>query len=171
MNDALLDRIAKLPPKSIIALMLWKDRHRNPGLAISITEQDMTGLDACLAYLKIEAEVQIIRPRGRPPQAAATSRERGLIPATPGEPSRPFVSVALIEKGSAETEGVLGNAIVPCENNEEDAKRADQARRLDLIRPQIPAIMNRMRDERASGMLSEQTIEDACEALQALAAV
>ena len=166
-----LDRIARMAPKEIIALMLWQDRHANPGLARTITTKDLEGLEACLAYLKVDAEVQVIRPPGRPAQEAFTTKDRGTIPAVPAGPPKPFVTVALIEKGSGTTPTgpVVGNAITPVENNEKDYDRAMEAKALQRLRETAPTLAAQIRNDEARGILSKATILEAADALLALA--
>ena len=165
----IIERIAALPPRQIIALLLWKDRHRNPGLTQTITAKDLEGLEACLNYLKTEGEVSIVRPAGRPAQPAFTSKEQGAQPARPADPPRDFVVVALVEKGSA-TPGVIGNAITPVENNEEDAKLADRARLVAQIKPTVPRLAAALANEQATGDISLATCNDVIEALRILGA-
>ena len=163
----IIERIAALPPKQIIALLLWKDRHRNPGLAVTLTAKDLEGLEACLNYLKTEGEVSIVRPAGRPAQPGFTSKEHGNQPDRPAEHPRDFVVVALVEKGSA-TPGVIGNAITPVENNEEDAKLADRARMVAQIKPTVPRLAAALANEQATGDISLATCNDVIEALRIL---
>lgn len=158
-----LDKLAEADPREIIALMLWKDRHRNPDMALQITEKDIEGFRACVDYLEVEPDVSIFRPQGRPAQAAIPpqGRNRG-VPARPAEPPRPFVAVNLVAKGTI-------NAIKPIENNEEDAKLRDSGEELRRWREKAPFIAQQMLSDIASRQYSTATMQEAAQALSALA--
>ena len=111
-----LDALAKGPLENVITMMLWKARHREPSMTSVIRLQDLQGLQDCCAHLKITPEVAIVRPAGREAIPAVPPRgNRPGIPAQPAEPPRPQVVVALVAKGTMD-------AIVPLENNDEDAE-------------------------------------------------
>lgn len=158
-----LDKLAEADPREIIALILWKDRHRNPDMAVQITEKDLAGFRACVDYLEVEPEVSIIRPQGRPAQVAipAAGKRRGT-PARPAEPPRPFVAVNLVAKGTM-------NAIKPIENNEEDAKIRDQTDALRRYRDKANELASVLLRDVASGQFSTSTIQEAAQALVAMA--
>lgn len=158
-----LDKLAEADPKEIIALMLWKDRHRNPDMAEQITEKDIAGFRACTDYLGVDPEVAIFRPQGRPAQAAVPAAGRNrAVPARPAEPARPFVAVNLVAKGTM-------NAIKPIENNEEDAKVRDQADALRRYRDKAGSLASQLMQDVAAGQFSTSTIQEAAQALVALA--
>jgi hypothetical protein len=58
-----LDELAQGDPLRVIALMLWKNRHREPDMYVQITERDIEGFEACVNYLKVKPTVLIKRPR------------------------------------------------------------------------------------------------------------
>jgi hypothetical protein len=58
-----LDALAQGDPLRVIALMLWKNRHREPDMYVQITERDIEGFEACVNYLKVKPTVLIKRPR------------------------------------------------------------------------------------------------------------
>lgn len=162
----ILDQLARKEPREIIALMLWKERHRNPELAVQITEQDITGFQACVQYLDVKYEVKIERPAGRPARPAippSKTNPNGWPPA-PAEPPRNFVFVGIVEKGTV-------NGIKPIENNEDDAKRRDQSNRLRRLKETGPGLAREMVAMARSGTYSSSTIEDAAQALIDLAAL
>lgn len=144
-----IDRLIKAGPKSLIALLLWKDRFRNPSLAITITERDVQGLEQCCEYQKIEPVVEVWR------------RPSGVI-------------VGLVQKGTMikdKTTGEitsLGDAITPIENNQADKDKADQARNLNEIRATASALAARLLSEDAAGIATRSTIEEAAQALRVL---
>lgn len=158
-----LDQLAAADPREIIALMLWKDRHRNPDMALQITEKDIAGFRACVDYLDVVPEVSIIRPQGRPAQAAvpASGRNRA-VPARPADPPRPFVAVNLVAKGTM-------NAIKPIENNEEDAKVRDREDNLRRLRDKAPSLASQLMQDVAAGQYSSSTIQEAAQTISALA--
>lgn len=158
-----LDLLAEGDPRSIIALMLWKDRHRNPDMAVQITEKDIAGFDACCAYLEVTPEVRIVRPQGRPAQAAIPAQgPRRAVPGRAAESPRPFVAVNVVRKGTQD-------GIKPIENNEDDARLRDRANELRRFRDNAPTLAAQMLKDAASGQFSTSTIQEAAQALTALA--
>ena len=157
-----LDTIASADPKEIIALLLWKDRFRNPDMAVQITEQDITKFRACTDYLEVRPTVSIHRPQGRPahPRAPATAT-RSAIPPSPAESPRPFVVVQLLDQD--------GHAFKPIENNDEDAKTRDQSNELRKYRERGASIASQLIGELRSGTIIDSTIMEAAQALAALA--
>jgi len=92
-----LDRLAKAGARDIIALMLWQNRFNNPSLSVQLTQRDLEGLEKCVQFQKLQAEVVIMRPKGRPAQdPIPASPGRMAIPGRPADPPRPFVVVALV---------------------------------------------------------------------------
>lgn len=161
-----LDRFAEeanADPKKVIALMFWRERHRNPEMACQITEADIKGFTDCVNYLEVEPEVSIVRPGGRPAQPAipAAGNRRG-VPARPEEPARPFVSVNLVAKGTM-------NAIKPIENSEEGAKLRDASDTLRRARERAGDVAGQLLRDVASGQFSTSTMQDAAQMLVTLA--
>jgi hypothetical protein len=154
---------ANADPKKIIALMLWKDRHRNPDMAVQIKPEDVQGFTDCVNYLEVEAEVVIVRPQGHPgtPGAPAVGKRRA-IPARPAEGPRSWVAVNLVRKGTAD-------CIKPIENNEEDAKRSDQAEEFRRFRDRASGLARDLLNGIASGSYSTSVMQEAAQALNALA--
>lgn len=157
-----LDQLATADAKDVIALLLWKDRFRNPEMAVQITEQDITKFRACTEYLEVKPQVSIHRPQGRPamPGSPATAT-RSAIPPTPAEPPRPYVMVQILDQ--------QGNAFKPIENDEEHAKIRDQANELRKYRERAAGIASQMVNELRSGTIIDSTIMEAAQALAALA--
>lgn len=158
-----LDQLAAADPREVIALLLWKDRHRNPDMAVQITEKDIVGFRACVNYLEVEPEVAIFRPPGRPAQAGIPAAgNRRATPARPAEPPRPFVSVNLVAKDTM-------NAIKPIESNEEDAKLSDQGNAYRRAKDLAPSVANTLARDVNSGQFSTATILEAAQLLTTLA--
>jgi hypothetical protein len=162
----LLDRWAdeaNKDPKKLVALMFWRERHRNPEMAIQITEKDISGFQGCVDYLEVTPEVVIIRPQGRPAQAGQPARGRlKAVPARPAEPPRPFVAVNLVNAGTMDS-------FKPIENNEEDAKVRDQAELVRRAKDKASQLAAQLMHDAASGTFSTATMTEAAQALQALA--
>lgn len=138
-----------LAPKDIIALMLWQNRFAKPDLATVITEKDMEGLKACLKYLKVEPEVNIVRKKGA-------------------------VIVTLIQKGSINADekspgfNPSGNGIVPVENNEEDFERAMKVQTVERARSKASTLGQELLNGIGTGTYSEGIMREAAEVLQTL---
>src|SRR6266850_6521754 len=127
IGDA-LDALAFGPAKDIIALMLWKNRHTQPELYVQLTEHDMSGFKACVDYLHVVPEVRIVRPQGLPGHdGVPATKTRSAIPSQGPTPPKPYVIVALVERGTE-------NAIRPVENNEADWQAAEEAKNFNRAR-------------------------------------
>lgn len=158
-----LDQLARGDPKEVIALMLWKGRHRNPDLYAQIEEKDLAGFQACMAYQKVTPTVMIKRPQGTPEQPALpATRGRSARPAIPATGPKPFVIVALVEERTE-------NAIKPVENNQADYDVAQDAATVRKARDQAPELARRILAGAQSGDSSLSDIQDAADALITLA--
>lgn len=145
-----------------IALMLWKDRHRNPDMAIQITADDIKGFDDCTAYLKVTPEVRIFRPKGRPAQEAQPqTARRSAVPAVPAGPRPDYVLIQLVDKD--------GNAIKPVENTVEKRDMQIEADSIRNAKTSAAAVANELLAGVASGSYSDATIRDAANLLMLLA--
>lgn len=157
-----LDAFADGDPFKAVAILLWKDRHRNPEMAVQVTPADLKGFAECVEYLKVTPEVRIHRPQGRPAQAGIPERAgRPAIAARPAEPPRPFVMIQLVDKD--------GSAIKPVENNEDDYQKGLLAERRRKARDQADMLATTLKGELASGDFNKSTIDGVCEALLVLA--
>lgn len=160
-----LDHLAEGDPRNVIALMLWKARHRNPELALQITQRDIDGMKACTDYLKIEPAVDICRPQGRPAQEHIPAMgNRREVPARAAEPARPFVLVRLVAKGTQDTFRAV-------EDNEEDNEKRIAAEQLVEIRAQGPALAARLEGYARTGDFVASDLRDAAQWLRTLVAV
>ena len=159
-----LDALAAGPLENVVALMLWKNRHKDPSMTMVIKESDQQGLQDCCTYLKLVPQVVVVRPQGRPAVPAIPPRgNRPGVPAQPAEPARPHVVVALVNKGTMD-------AIRPLENNDEDAEmlvREEQRRRMQSKAPMLAQAALRMS---SNGDVSTSELRDIAECLQALSA-
>lgn len=158
------DRLAEGDTKDVLALVLWKARHHFPDLAMTIDAKDMAGYRQCLDYLKATPEVRIVRPLGRPAQdPVPAAGNRRAVPGYPAEPPRPFVVVALVEKGTE-------NAIRVCENNEGDNELRILAERTKRAREGAQDIAGRIEAMTRQGAdISNSDLLAAAEALRLLA--
>lgn len=160
-----LDHLAEGDPKDVISLMLWKVRHQFPDLAMQITPKDLEGFNACVTYLKVKPELNIVRPQGRPAQEGIPAvGQRRAVPAYDAEPPRPFVVVRLVEKGTE-------NMIRPVENNEEDNAKRIAAEKLVNYRSQAPALAQALENAARSGDFAAHDLREAAAALRVLAGV
>lgn len=145
-----------------IALMLWKDRHRNPDMAIQITADDIKGLDDCTAYLKVTPEVRVFRPKGRPAvEAQPATAKRSAVPASPAGPRPDYVMIQLVDTD--------GNAIKPVENTVEKREMQIEADNIRNAKHQAPIVAQELLAGVASGSYSDATIRDAARLMMLLA--
>lgn len=146
-----LEAFAAAKPEEHIALLLWKNRHANPELTVSITEEDLKGYNDCMQYLKVR------------PSIAVTTR-------------RNYVGIGIVEENTEikdPTTGEItspGNAIKPIENNEGDAVKAETAGRLRRLKETAPGLAVLIRNQAAAGEFSSDLILQAAEAIQVLCA-
>ncbi len=157
-----LDALAEGEPLKVMALMLWKNRFREPDMYVQIDEKDIQGLEACVNYLKVVPVVSIHRPQGQGAQAAQPgSSTRRPVPALPAQPAKPFVIVTLVDKN--------GDMIKPVENNQGDFDAAEEATRVRKAKDQASDLAQRLRQQGRSGETSMSDMDDAADALVVMA--
>jgi hypothetical protein len=157
-----LDALAEGDPRDVIALMLWKNRMREPDMYVQLTEQDMQGLADCTNYQKVTPHVNIERPEGAPAQAAIpASGNRRAVPARPALPPKPYVIVTLVDQD--------GNMVRPIENNQADYDASLDAALLRKARDQAPDLAQRLIQQAKTGETSLSDMQDAADALILLA--
>ena len=154
-----LDALAAADPREVIALMLWKDRIRNPDLFVQIDENDIKGFRDSVDYLKVKHEVRIYRPV-QPGQDAIPAQ--GTRKAIPGrrEIAKPYVMVVLTDH--------KGDAIVPVENNEDDYQRRAEQSKLTRFRENAPSLAAQLLQQARSGEYSLAVMQECADALVAL---
>lgn len=154
-----LNRFVEADPKRILQLVLWKVRHENPEMTVLVSAEDLKGYDECMSYQRISPDVMVYRPEGRPahPGAPAVGNRRA-VPATPAEPPRPYVIVAIVERGTK-------NVVKPIENNEPDFEKGEIARQIQVAKRNIPTWSTELRRAAASGDFSSGTLEEIARAL------
>ena len=158
----LLDQFEAASPFEAIAMLLWKNRHKNPDMTILVTAQDITGFRDCVNYLKVQPEVRIHRPAGRPASAGMAAKAgRPAIAPREAEPPKPFVVVQLVD--------AEGNAIKPVENNEADFQRNAVEERRRKVRQNAEATVARAHQELATGDITKGTMDELCDGLLLLA--
>ncbi len=158
-----LDTLANGDPKDVIALILWKNRNKEPDMSVQITEHDIKGFQDCVEYLKVTPEVTIKRPQGMPAQVAR--RDLGsnrTIPAREAIPPRDYIVVNLVEKGTE-------NRIVPVENNQEDYDKQQQAAAVRKARDQAQSLADALIGQARTGEFSTAVMQDAAQALVTMA--
>jgi len=149
--------------KKVIALMLWKARHRQPDMYVQIDERDLSGFEACVNYMKMVPDVMIRRPQGLPAQAAVpATHNRRAVPGREALPPKPYVIVTLVEKGTE-------NVIRPVENNQDDYDVAQDSAAVRKARDQAPMLAERLVAMARTGEFSLSEIQDASNALLTLA--
>lgn len=158
-----LDALAQGDPRNVMALMLWKNRLREPDMYVQIDEHDIKGFQDCVDYLKVKPEVKIVRPAGLPAQdpIAATGKRRA-VPARAATPPKPYVIVTLVEQGTM-------NVIRPVENNQDDFDTAQAAAELRKARDRAPQLAERILQQARTGETSLSDMQDAADALLVLA--
>lgn len=158
-----LDVLADADPKRVIALMLWKARHTNPDLSVVISHEDIKGLADCTSYLEVTPEVLIERPQGAPAAPGIPARgRRAAVPARAAEGPRPFVVVALVQKGTKD-------GFKPIENSEEGAAKRDQAVAWQKAKDAAAVLASSLMNMAATGDYSTSVVQEASAALRALA--
>jgi len=157
-----LDAFAAADPNRVLQLLLWKARHQNPEMTVLIREEDLSAFDQCMAYQKVTPAAMVYRPEGRPatPGIPAVGTRRA-VPASPAEPSRPFVIVSLVAQGTK-------HVVKPIENNEQDFQAGELARTIQVAKRNIPTLAAELRRTAASGDFSTATLEDAARTLELL---
>ncbi len=156
-----LDDLVEGPLENVVALMLWKQRHRNQNMAVVIREDDIRGLEDCCAYLKLNPEVVVVRPEGRAATPAVPPRgNRPGIPAQPAESPRSHVVVALVNKGTMD-------AIRPLENNDGDASKLVQSRHRQHMQGKARFLAQAAMRMSSSGDVSTSELRDIAECLEA----
>lgn len=162
-SDDPLDALVQAGADRVAQLLLWKDRIRNPELAVQITEEDIRGFAQCTQYLDIKPALLIWRRpavEAKPGQAATTNR-RAVAP-TPGMPPAPFVTVRLVVQGTHD-------GFKPIENNESDYDASQAANKVRQLRQDIPQLAGAVRAMIASGDYSTSVLNDFVDGAVALA--
>jgi len=159
----ILEETAAADPLRVIALMLWKDRLRNPDMYVQLTEADIRGLDDCATFLKVEPVARIRRPQGLPAQPAIPATVRTLaVAARPATPAKPYVVVTLVDRKT-------GDVVRPVENNQDDYDRAQTASRYARARERAGFYSQRLIQMSKSGEYSTAEMDEAADALLTLA--
>ena len=158
----ILDTIAQADARKIIALMLWKNRHENPDLAVKINEADIKGLTDCTTYLGIEPDVRIFRRPAMPSHDAVPGRpgQAGVM-AFAGLPAADFVTVCLVAKGTEDT-------FRPVENNEKDFAIAEKIRNRQRLLASAVPLANRVKNGAAVGDFSQNDIMELADVVLSL---
>lgn len=156
-----LDALTTGDPQRVMALMLWKNRMRNPDMAVQIEEKDIQGFDDCVNYLKVKPQVRVYRPEGLPAQdAIPASANRRAVPARAATPPRPYVIVVLTDQ--------KGDVIRPVENNEEDFAAAQDQGRTQRYREQAQSLAGQLMNQAKTGEYSLAVMQECADALVAL---
>lgn len=145
-----------------IMLMLWKQRHENPDFTVMVDAADIKGFEDCVKYLEIEPRINIYRPQGLPAQEPIPANGRNrAVPGRAAQPPRDYVVVQMVDAD--------GNTFVPIENNERDLEKSQKAKTLKQLREGAPQLAAQLQADIQSNTISTATIQEAIEALKALA--
>lgn len=160
-----LDVLAEGDPRDVMALMLWKVRHRYPQMSMEITKRDIDQFKASLDYMGVKVGVAIVHPQGR---AASPGRkaegDKPAVPPRPAEPPRPWIFVGVVEKD--EGGDLTMNTVTPIESDEEGAAQRDQQLRLQKMRDRAPMIANALIQMANSNSISTSEMGEAARLLQ-----
>lgn len=158
-----LDMLVAGPTENVIAMLLWKNRHREPSMTAVIKPEDLQALADCCEYLKVTPAVAVVRPAGREATPAIPARgNRPGIPAMPGEPARPHVVVALVNKGTMD-------AIRPLENNDEDAELLQRGTETARWKSKAAMLSQQASGMAGSGDVSTAVLSEIAQCLQVFA--
>lgn len=161
-----LDQLATGDLTHVIALMLWKNRLKEPDMFMKIEEKDIQGLKDCAGFLKVTPEVKVYRPEGLPAQEAIpATRNRRAVPGRAATPPKPYVIVTLLGR---DKKGITG-PLKPVENNEADYDNAQAVTELRRARDKAPELAQRLIQQANSGEYSLSDMQDAADALMTLA--
>lgn len=158
-----LDALAEGNPLDVIALMLWKNRHREPDMFVQLNEEDMAGLQASMAYQKVKPAVLIHRPAGLEASAAIpASKGRRAVAARAATAPKDYVIVTLVEAGTE-------NVVRSIENNQADYDHAQERTLQRKAVSDAPHLADRLINMANSGEYSLSEMTDAAECLRILA--
>lgn len=159
-----LDQLAAGDHLQAIAMLLWKDRYRNPEFAVQIDPADLKGFEDCTKYLGVTPKILIRRPSGQPayPPVPPSKRYPDGLPGRPAEPARPYVLISMVD-------GKTGDAFKPIENSEDGAKLRDKANELRAVRERVPLLAQAVAANAAQGTFSNSEVVELCNAAIMLA--
>jgi hypothetical protein len=137
-----LEAFAAAKPDQHIALLLWKNRHPNPDLAVTVTEADLKAYMDCMSYLKVTPEVKVVLRKN-------------------------YVGIVLVQEGTGD-ETSPGNAIKVVENNEADAQKGEAAEAIKRMRERAPDLAYRLEVDAQAGTFSADMVIEAARTMRAL---
>lgn len=156
-----LEKMAGENPVQVIALLLWKDRYRNPEFAVQIQPEDLVSFQAATKYLQVEPKVLIRRPPGVPAHPGLPRghpRYPDGLPAAPEGAPKPYLQVSMVDSKT-------GDAFVPIESSEEGAKIRDRETELRALRARAPLLAHAVAGNAANNQFSQSEITDLCNAV------
>ena len=152
---------AQANPAVALQLLLWKQRHQNPDMSVTITEADVQAFQACVDYLEVEPVIKMFQPGGLPERPGFTKKDGTQMPARPAVPPREECVVQLTDKN--------GNAITPIEQSTEEQAKSRQARAVQDARAKAPGLVADLNQMLARGETSTALFQEATSALLTLA--
>ena len=149
-------------PTKAMMLMFWKARHQNDAFTLNVTPDDIKGFEDCIKYLEVQPQIRVFRPQGMPAHPGAPATEsRSAIPPRPAGKPKDYVVIQMVDQN--------GDAFVPIENNEEDLKRGQDAKRIARIKETAPQLAAQLIADLQANQTSSSTVMEAAEALKLLA--
>lgn len=165
-----LDLLAEGDPKNVMALMLWKVRHRYPQLSMEITKKDIEQFKASCDYMGVKVGVAIIHPQGREATPGRKAEgDRPAVPPRPAEPPRPWVFVGVVEKD--EHGELTMNSVTPIESDEEGAVHRDHQRRVQTMKDRAGLYAQGLLQMANSNSISTSEMTQAAQLLRDMASV
>ena len=150
-------------PMRALMIMFWKARHQNDAFTVDVTPADIKGLEDCIKYLEVQPQIRVFRPQGMPAHPGAPATEsRSAIPPRPAGKPKDYVVIQMVDQN--------GDAFVPIENNEDDLKRGQEAKRIATVKSTAPALAAQLIADLQANQTSSSTVMEAAEALKLLAA-
>lgn len=141
----------------MVAMLFWKNRHRCPDLAVTISQSDVDGFQQSLGYNDQEpiVVVDVRRPFMPGEKVARNAAE------TEEDRQKTYIAIRVVDRKTKDP-------IVINENNEADLQRGEALKQLRRQAEMAPNLVQRLRSEDQAGLASRQSIDDVCNALLAL---
>lgn len=145
-----------------VAMLLWKNRHQNPGMSVQVDPIDIEELQKCVDYLGIKPKVVVLRPGGVPAQEAVPERPgHRAIAARPAIPPKNYVVIQLVDE--------KGDGFVPIESSEEGAQKRDLTMAREKLKVRAPALAQTILQEMQQGNFVDSTQREAAQMLNDMA--
>lgn len=170
-----LDAFAQSGAENALMMVLWKVRHQYPEMAVPITVDDLQAFQKSVEFTKQKPVIAIYR---RPAQEARAGLpavgKRKAIPSAPAQAAGKAVMVMVVEAGTGITDASglslsPGNTIRPVESDEREHERARKLRDVKAVKDNARRLASDLIGDASRGMYSDARIQEAAQALVALA--